>query len=101
MPTSTAWRMLPDRNQEILEIVATDATPGSTYVREQLIQMAATIMEAGAQGGSNVEVPLNVEVTRESDTSLKMTLVYVAQAAGGLAGRMADRRREILQAAAA
>lgn len=98
MPTSTAWRQLPKSNQEILEIVASDATQDTTCEREHLIQMAATVMAAGTQPDGCVEIPLSVEVTQEGDLALKMTLSYMAQPAPGMAARMAARRRQILRA---
>jgi hypothetical protein len=101
MPTHTTWRTVPDSNQEVLEMLATDTAAGTTHARDQLIQWAATVMHAGTQGGVSVEIPLEVQVSQEGELSLKMVLTYVAQCTHGLAARMARRRRSVIRAAAA
>jgi hypothetical protein len=101
MPTSTTWRKLPNSNVEVLEMVATNSSSSITYARDQLIQLAATLMHTGTQGGYNVEIPLDLEVSQESDRSIKMVVTYVAQNSKGLVARMATRRRMLIEAAAA
>jgi hypothetical protein len=99
MPTTTTWRSVNGLKQEVLEMVATDITPGSTLVREQLIVMAATIMENATEAVNGLEVPLSVEVSQENERAVKMTIFYTAQDATKLASRMARRRRQLMQAA--
>ena len=101
MPTCTTWRQLAHSNHEVLEMLATDTAADVTSEREQLIQLAATVMHAGTQGGVSLEIPLDVQVSQQDPQSLMMTLTYVAQGTHGLAARMAARRRSVIRAAAA
>lgn len=101
MPTSTTWYINKEQTQEILEVVATDAHELNTVAREQLIQMAATIMEQSSLDRTTLDVPESVEVTQPGSRSLKMVVSYPSQGKHNLVSRMVDRRRAILDLVAA
>lgn len=101
MPTRTSWYINKDNTQEILEVVATDAHDGITEAREQLINMAATIMQHGSNPQGMMEVPLGIEVTQPGSRSLKMVVAYKSQGKHNLSSRMIDRRRVFVHLAAA
>lgn len=100
MPTSYTWKILPNQNTEIMEVVATDTHVSIEIARRQLIEMAATLMEDGANQFGRFETPTNLVVSLESPCSVKMVISYPNKGKLNLAARMADRRSALLKALA-
>ena len=99
MPISYSWRILPEQNSEVMEVVAKDAHVSIDVARRQLIEMAAILMEDGANQLGRFETPASVVVDRECPRSLKMVVSYPNKGKDNLVARMVDRRRVLLQAA--
>jgi hypothetical protein len=79
-----------------MEVVAKDSHESGNIAQGQLIEMAALLMEDGANNLGRFETPVSVAMGSECAQSIKMTVSYTNQGRENLATRMVDRRTALL-----